>query len=321
VLGKSCWESHSQGFFQAQGLSSVSQLLENLYSHLRGNALSLEDNVDPGTEKRKLLMESAGIASFDLRDVVEILRWHEIRLGMLNAQVNELPLTSERLGLGQVASKPSGSSGSAKFTDKITGLTGYSCTGSWMIGLFRTTQSPGLSSKYIEEICSLENAHERAKLGAGLPARKDFYDFYGSEPTTYAEYLTWREFYRAVGCRARRRERSVCSFVPVSRITEIVYEEIRTSLSFAERQRLERSRGCGDEASREEAMIKWARQSMRAILQRSAALMKEGLESAKERHERHPAYRADCPHPSYCADCPHPDKCESLLRVNDVIVD
>ncbi|MFO1499400.1 MAG: ATPase domain-containing protein [Verrucomicrobiota bacterium] len=230
---------------------------------------------------------AAGIASLDLQDVVEILDWHVIRLNLLERDLRHQFIQEADLQPGQGLDLAK----QRKSSRLTSGLMGYPCTGSWMAGLYRRTQSPGLSTKILEEIVSLESAKRRAELGAGLPARKDFYEFYGGEPVTYAEYLSWRELYRFCGSRARRRDRIVCSAVRISKITELIHYELRSCLRLAERERNQAARYDSNRLAKE------ASGAIGRILRQVRAEMAAALRSRAH----------------LCLDCPDPNRCE-LLR-------
>ena len=125
---------------------------------------------------------------YDHRDCIEFLRRHNLRRSFLDKKI------------------PS------EVFDSTPGRgfpTGYCCTGSWMVGVHEHTHSAGLSCKLIDEMTSSASVCKRAELGAGLPARKDFYDYRGSEPVTDAPYLTWSELLTYCGARSRQRQRAV----------------------------------------------------------------------------------------------------------------
>lgn len=86
-------------------------------------------------------------------------------------------------------------------------LTGYGCTGAWFYAVHAGSRSVTLAPDILQEMTSLKSAIERAELGAGMPARKDFYDHMGHHPVKHAEHFTWSELYDHAGARARRRDR------------------------------------------------------------------------------------------------------------------
>lgn len=278
----------------------TTELLTRLSQRLR--TTQFPGTLDAAEEKRRVMMESTGVTSFDTRDVKEILHWHQMRITMLELELDHGRLSASALGIGSATADAEPNPNSPPPQDGVpSALTGYSCAGSWMVGLFRSTPSPGLSSKYMEEICSLESAHQRAKLGAGLPARKDFFEFYGDEPVAYAEHMTWNQLYRSLGCRARRRERAVCSYVPVSRVTRIVYDELRDCLAFSLAYRRHSTKGNGSAARATKAsLIERASLAVHNMLTQTGKLMEQGatMESAQLR---------------ICVDCPNKPACEALL--------
>ncbi|QIF00349.1 hypothetical protein G5S37_02005 [Roseimicrobium sp. ORNL1] len=86
-------------------------------------------------------------------------------------------------------------------------FTGHPCTGAWMYAVDANTSSPRLAQTIIDEMSTLDMAKLRAQLGAGIPARKDFYEFHGHRAVTGMPYLSWQELLKYSGCRARRRDR------------------------------------------------------------------------------------------------------------------
>jgi hypothetical protein len=76
-----------------------------------------------------------------------------------------------------------------------------------MYGVGRNSRSSAIQAQVLAELTSLDSAEERARLGAGIPARKDFFYLNGEKPVTGMEYLNWRELLRFGGSRARRRDR------------------------------------------------------------------------------------------------------------------
>jgi hypothetical protein len=85
--------------------------------------------------------------------------------------------------------------------------TGYGCCGAWMVGIKSPAGAPGLAQVLLQEMTSLNFAKKRARMGAGMPARQDFYRYYGDRPVTGMEYLTWSEMLMYLGSTARRRDR------------------------------------------------------------------------------------------------------------------
>jgi len=85
--------------------------------------------------------------------------------------------------------------------------TGYGCCGAWMVGVKSPTAAPGLAQVLLQEMTSLSSTKKRARMGAGLPARKDFYQYYGDRPVTGIDYLSWNELLMFQGSRGRRRDR------------------------------------------------------------------------------------------------------------------
>lgn len=122
-------------------------------------------------------------------DIEELNRWKDFR-----SQVQNGKNWGERI-----------EAGGGKGTDEPK--TGYGCCGAWMIGVKSPTGAPGLGQVLLQEISSLGFAKRRARMGAGLPARQDFYRYYGNRPVTGMEYITWNEMLKFFGSRGRRRDR------------------------------------------------------------------------------------------------------------------
>lgn len=172
--------------------------------------------------------------SLDIRDVDELLRGHRFRLNLIQAEIDGKRLTdvlNDQKIEGDTKPTYKGNN------ESVSTLTGYAASGSWLIGVTKPVQSPGVAWNMIEEITSHSNACERSKLGAGIPSRKDFFEFHGNESVTHAKHLTWSELLKYAGSRARRRDRTICSACSVSRLTAIVDRQIRFCLSEAERNK------------------------------------------------------------------------------------
>lgn len=85
--------------------------------------------------------------------------------------------------------------------------TGCVCAGSWMYGVGVDSRSRAIQAQVLGQLTSLESAQRRAELGAGIPARRDFFHISGEQPVKGMEYMNWRELLRFCGSRARRRDR------------------------------------------------------------------------------------------------------------------
>jgi hypothetical protein len=156
----------------------------------------------------------------DLDDLIELAAWSALRLQLFfGGNGGSFP--------NSIGKRPSGSVAKAlyeaqwvrhslpdlesfKAGDCIAEnviATGYVCSGSWMYGVDETSRSSEIQTQILATLTSLETSESRAKAGAGMPARKDFFYLKGGEPVTGMEYLHWREFLRYGGSRARRRDR------------------------------------------------------------------------------------------------------------------
>jgi len=235
---------------------------------------------------------TANLAVLDLHDVLEILDWHAMRLNLVDQELRGDSMNASLLNPSKVSKAPP--QGTESSIPKC--LTGHPCTGSWMVGLFQKTQSPGLSSKILQEISSLESAKKRASMGAGLPARKDFYAFHGHEPVTHAEYLTWSELYRLCASRARRRDRVVCGHMRVSDLTRVVHRELRDCLKIADELN-----------TKPQTLAMEARRAIGRILDAVQTLIRDELRAQKGTT------------PITCAQCMHQERCCRLATADDPI--
>jgi KaiC/GvpD/RAD55 family RecA-like ATPase len=158
-----------------------------------------------GENKEELRKNLPVARSINIRDILELLRWHKFRIRLMYAELNggtipEAILDDQIDGNRNWTGAPSAS---------LSALTGYCCSGSWMVGTGMQTHSPHLSWKLIEEMTSLEQSVRRAKSGAGIPVRKDFYDGYGKYPVKNIPHLNWNELLRFGTSRCRGRHRIV----------------------------------------------------------------------------------------------------------------
>jgi len=152
----------------------------------------------------------------------------------------------------------------------------------------RAARSPTVSWKLIEEITSLQSAVERSRNGAGIPSRKDFFEFHGKEPVKYAEHLTWHDLLKFSGARGRRRDRTICSAIHVSAVSECIFGQLMRCLSAAE-------------TFRDESLItKIATDSVKTIIEHVVQEMKQAREGSKE-HE-------------HCVLCPHCEECTRVFK-------
>jgi KaiC/GvpD/RAD55 family RecA-like ATPase len=190
---------------------------------------------------------SAG-TSMDARDALELLNWHELRLKLIESQLDQrhwvdvaYPRVSsqdEHAGRPPSAHAVSAANNAraprAHANDhQVTGLTGYAASGAWLVGILEPSHSPNIAWSLIEEMTSLGSARDRATQGAGIPARKDFFEFYGNERLKHAEHLSWRDLLQFAGSRARRRDRTVCPMVRVSEVLGAVYNRLMQCLTAA----------------------------------------------------------------------------------------
>jgi KaiC/GvpD/RAD55 family RecA-like ATPase len=171
----------------------------------------------------------------DLRDVLAMCDWADLRLKILEAEMARKPLSAALVERPDNDKVP-GISGQCS----VTALAGYSCEGSWLIGVDDKTHSPNLAARFIEEIASAHAAHDRAEIGAGIPSRKDFFDHHGNGhvPHLNRPDLTWRSFLNQVAATGRRRERTVCSHVRKADLFEEIDRLMQHSLLIAAEMKL-----------------------------------------------------------------------------------
>lgn len=132
------------------------------------------------------------------RDIEKLNKWANFRKQLRISELWEAAVTADH------TVEPAGPD---RFSDKIKLRTGYGCCGAWMVGVKSPTGSPGLAHVLLQEIASLKVAKCRARMGAGMPARQDFYQHYGERPVPGISYLNWNQMLRFLASRARRRDR------------------------------------------------------------------------------------------------------------------
>lgn len=113
--------------------------------------------------------------------------------------------------------------------------TGYCSSGAWMVAVHSQNHSTGLSCKVLDEMTSLESNYDRAAMGAGIPCRKDFFQFYGDNKVTNAPYLTWSQLLLCCGSRARQRQRATGDNLKVGEMTRVIHQNLKGALREAGR--------------------------------------------------------------------------------------
>ncbi|MBN1612759.1 MAG: AAA family ATPase [Polyangiaceae bacterium] len=289
------------------------------------------EHLRPDASGKTLGYTSAGVYIPPARsttdtDAREQIKWHEFLLRTVEGQLENRALSAvvsefDRSGelnpdlrlahLEKRSEQPHAGDSDESPDGATTCLTGYSCSGSWSFAVYRKTQRPLLSSKIVSEMVSLDAARERAKLGAGLPARKDFYEFHGHEAVTNAEYLSWRQLLTFCAARGRRRDRVFCSAIPAASFYSEIARGVLDCLSVAHRYRASPPpsrdartdpKWVDHKAAAEEQMRNAARQTMRAIIRRIAEDMQHRASSAGIRH---------------CSECLVPAECPVFAAAND----
>ena len=119
-------------------------------------------------------------------DLLELTQWLALTVRLLSNTDEGQPI-AELIRAGNSlrafpvppesnASEPALGAGKAKSESKDNPvLSGYSCAGSWMYGIEQGTRSPSLAGDLLQEVTSLEAAEERARRGAGIPTRREFF--------------------------------------------------------------------------------------------------------------------------------------------------
>lgn len=126
-------------------------------------------------------------------DIDELIEWKIFR-DKLQSKSNWEDVIGSKISTNDETSKP-----------KLR--TGHGCCGAWMMGVKSPTGAPGLAQVVLQEMNSLTIVKKRARMGAGLPARQDFYQHYGNRPVVGMEHLSYSELLKFLGSRARRRDR------------------------------------------------------------------------------------------------------------------
>lgn len=175
------------------------------------------EDADQGRRRKPWV--AAGMA-MDARDIHQMAKWINVRLDLVR---------NEMLAFGN-----------GKRSALPMALQGFGCSGTWMLGVLRNTHSPGLSWKLIEEMTSPESTRIRAEMGAGIPTRKDFYDFHGDTPVPRipkTEEIPWREFLTTAGAKVRRRDRAVCAKVPLAQFSALIRSQMIRCVNIAAAER------------------------------------------------------------------------------------
>jgi len=179
-------------------------------------------------ERPKPTKEAEQKPTATLADLLEITRQHIQRMKLLyakpGAKISELANCEEDILLEDLSQM-----------EKKSRLVhaGYACTGSWMYGIHRSTRSASLAKDLLQEITSLEAAEERARRGAGIPARHDFFEYHGHESVPGMEYQTWNQLLTNSAARTRRRGRLIAPEAKPAYVHQIIHDEILDALQRA----------------------------------------------------------------------------------------
>jgi hypothetical protein len=236
--------------------------------------------------------------TLNLRDVLELLRWHNFRLDILDAELKREPL-ADVLDKRRNLPTGSGSVGPRQPTDP-TAVTGYCCSGSWLVGVGRRTHNPLLSWKLMEEMTSFDVSVRRSKEAAGIPVRKDFYDICGSEPVKHANHLTWNDLLLFGGARARRRDRTLCHGINAEPVFNAIHRHVLQCLTVAKswREVMADTKEWSDEDLKK--LNQSAEAAVREIFESVAKTMNDMLNDMKH-------------HGATCASCPDAGMCAKLI--------
>jgi KaiC/GvpD/RAD55 family RecA-like ATPase len=218
----------------------------------------------------------------DLRDAAGLFRWHRRRLRFLH---DELGRSAPNEGTGF--------------------LTGFCCEGSWLVGVDRATRSPDLAAKFLTEITSLHQAEQKARIGAGIPALKDFYDLHGGEfvPCFPPEWMTWDDFLDATLARARRRSRAFCARLRTSDVFTFIDQRLFACLTLA---------ALKGERYRESAPGRAA--VVGELTAAAESTVKALFELLAEQMRTEAACDSSGSGPSHCVTCPNPDGCKGVFH-------
>ena len=295
-------------------------------------AAGFEPNYPDGeapTERNWLHLPYAMLV--DVRDVLELLRWHDHRVAALRGAINH-----DRLGdavFAPPATPPASTNQSKDRGWVVESLSGFACEGAWMGGADRTTRSPNLSAKFLTEITSLESTQQRAWLGAGIPARKDYYDQHGERTVPYSPHaeLTWNQLLRVAGARSCRRSRTFCARVRVSDAFAELDRAVFGCLTLAEARREDYRKASSVAVARREELVKeltgaaaaavrslfeWVRTEMRAQLgvEEAAAITYRTAERTSAGGTGSPNDPVSALPRPVCVTCPAPGNCGTFLR-------
>jgi KaiC/GvpD/RAD55 family RecA-like ATPase len=256
---------------------------------------------DPPKDTDPRLWRHLPYAMFvDVRDVSELLRWHDFRVASLQAAL-------VGHSLGEVVFGPAPGT-TPVVRPGLQAVSGFGCEGAWMVGVDRTTRSPNLSAKFLAEIASLPASEDRAWLGAGLPARKDFYDLYGHRPVPVVPHpeVTWKLFLTHLGSRARRRSRSFCARVRVSAAFEEIDRLVFDGLNLAGELR-EVYQAAGDGSQERYDLVSRLTTAAADATQALFGWLRAEMHAQEERERGGAAKRREC------VTCPFPGKCARLF--------
>jgi KaiC/GvpD/RAD55 family RecA-like ATPase len=238
------------------------------------------------TQNREARQFVPAARTLNLRDVLELLRWHDLRVGILDSELKRQPLHQAVFVGDRVAPLNTRVRG-------VTALTGYCCSGSWMLGVGRRTHNPLLSWKLMEEMTSFDASVERSEAGAGVPVRKDFYDVFGEKSVKHVEHLTWNDLLLFGGARARRRDRTLCPGIKAAPVFDTISRQVLQCLTLAKSWRdmkeagqklnLKTMNGSATEAVRE--IFKGAVTAMKAMNGRCASCTYAGCEALWSRRD------------------------------------
>ena len=173
-------------------------------------------------------------------DIREMIRLQAVRLALLgNTRLMAHLPSPGKSGIKQTIKSWINST-------KAGASAGFCASGSWLYAVHHSTRSPSLAKDILQEITSMNSAEERARRGAGLPARSDFYELHGGEPVPGLEYLTWSDLQTIAGSRARRRSRAIRQDVNPVPIHQFLHIEIQEMLLRAEARKIRYNDGSNE---------------------------------------------------------------------------
>jgi hypothetical protein len=268
---------------------------------------------DPNVSNRQdVWAELPAAITMDLRDVLQLLDWCDFRTKLLQAEMDGRSLAS----VIENSPEPLARGGH----DVPVALTGFACAGSWMIGVDHSTHSPALAKRVIEEITSLRTTADRAEKSAGIPARKDFFDFHGGDPVPVlrelapgADHITWQHLLTYTVSRTYTRNRAICSRVKASEVLEVLSQNVLNCMTHAFHE-IEKYTKKEDHQKSIERLQKHARKAATEIFAFAHSQMSAQTADFDKNRKAVERQSGPCSLCVYCDDCPYVNEKPSGAR-------